>query len=145
MRLVRDAIPFIARRNRAFSLIELIIVIGILGILAALVAPKYMSVSDEALSTNLRAQLKMLRNQIALYQARTGGEFTPTGADGWDQLVNDDYLQSAPKNPLFGNASAIAAAPAAGVGWLWVENPVGSPWTLDVYAVDATGAAIYAE
>jgi len=145
MRFIGDFPLWSARRRSGFTLIELIIVIAILGILAAIVAPKYMSVSQEALNTNLHAQLKMLRNQIALFQAKTGTSFAPTGADGWEQLVNNDYLQRAPQNPLFGNASIIAAAPGAGVGWLWVENPVGSAWTLDVYAVDVTGAAIYAE
>ena len=46
------------RPRAAFSLIELLIVITILGILAAFVVPRYGAASDEALDSALASQLR---------------------------------------------------------------------------------------
>jgi prepilin-type N-terminal cleavage/methylation domain-containing protein len=127
------------------SLVELMIVIAIIGILAAIVAPKFTSMSEEAVDSTVRNQLRILRSEIVAFEAAASRRFSPAGATGWDDLRNAGLLKQSPRNPLFGNASSIAAAPAGGVGWLWTENPPGDPETLNVYAVDATGAAIYPE
>ena len=57
----------------------------------------------------------------------------------WDRLVQNNYLQTLPKNPLQNGSTSVAAAPAAGVGWVWAEASAGDSWTLNLYSVDATG------
>jgi general secretion pathway protein G len=133
-----------ATRVRAFTLIEILIVVVILGILAALVVPQFTDVSGEAMRTNLRAQLRQVRSQIELYNVQLPDPLfgpydagTPLGTF-WDGLVNNDYLQQAPRNPLQSGAtgSAVGGVAAADVGWVWDGS--------EFLATDGAGA-VFAE
>ncbi len=59
------------RTKKAFTLVEILIVVVILGILAAIVVPQFTNATQDAQTGNLRAQLKSLQNQIELFKART--------------------------------------------------------------------------
>jgi general secretion pathway protein G len=121
-----------------FTLVEILIVVVILGILAAIVVPQFTNASESAKSNSLYSQLQTIRSQFELYQVQHNGNY-PTVADltdvtnspgGWGKMVNKTdvdgtinangangpYLQQAPKNPFTGN-SVVAAAAAAGVDW----------------------------
>lgn len=56
-------------KNKGFTLVELVIVILILGILAAVAVPKFFSTSDIAVDNGLRTTLGTIRDAIQLYQA----------------------------------------------------------------------------
>ena len=133
----------LSRTRRAFTLIEILIVVVILGILAAIVIPQFTDASQEAMEASVRSQLSTLRSQIELYNVQnpaTAYQAATPVLTFWDPLVQNDYLMTPPKNPLQNNATLVAAAPAAGTGWVWMEATAGDPWTLNVYAVDLTGA-----
>ncbi|MHC4414847.1 MAG: type II secretion system protein [Planctomycetota bacterium] len=129
------------RVRRAFTLIEILIVVVILGILAAIVIPQFTDASQEAMASNLQSQLQTIRSQIELHNVQNPATLfnplVPGGAQAWDQLVLNDYLQSPPKNPLQNGSVTVAAAPAANVGWVWAD-PLG--YGISIYAVDETGA-----
>ncbi|MHC4765507.1 MAG: type IV pilin protein, partial [Planctomycetota bacterium] len=55
------------RIRQGFTLIEILIVVVILGILAAIVIPQFTDASQEAAASNLRSQLQTIRSQIELY------------------------------------------------------------------------------
>jgi len=55
------------KRRKAFTLVELIIVIIILGILAALAIPQFVTSTTEAQEATLKANLQVMRNAINLY------------------------------------------------------------------------------
>ena len=55
-----------ARARQAFTLIEILIVVVILGILAAMVIPQFVDVTDKAHEANVKAQLQTVRAQIEL-------------------------------------------------------------------------------
>ena len=122
--------------KRAFTLIEILIVVVILGILAAIVIPQFTDASEEAMTSSVKSQLQTLRSQIELYRVKNGGELPTLLVDGWDDLIDGDYIQQAPVNP-FQDSSTIAAAAAAGVGWVWDLEAGGEDG--DLYAVDADG------
>ena len=138
------------RLRRAFTLIEILIVVVILGILAAIVIPQFTDASQQAMESSVVTQLQTLRSQIELHDVQWPmNQFNPMGgglgAGAWDQLVigditdpdyNGDYLQSPPTNPLQ-NSSTVNGAPGAGVGWTW-NNANG--WGVGLYAVDENGA-----
>ena len=124
--------------RRAFTLIEILIVVVILGILAAIVVPQFTDAADDANDAAVRSQLQTLRGQIELYYAQNG-EYPNLIADGWDDMIDNDYLMGAPTNSLQ-NSSTVAAAAADGVGWVWAEKAgVSTSMVLTAVAADSTG------
>ena len=80
------------RTRRGFTLIEILIVVVILGILAALVVPNIAASGQEAAMSSARSQLVAVRGQIEMYRLRSGGVLPGvSGADGaeelWDALT----------------------------------------------------------
>jgi prepilin-type N-terminal cleavage/methylation domain-containing protein len=55
------------KRNRGFTMVELLIVVAILGILAAVVIPQFSGSTDDAKLATLDANLSQMRNAVELY------------------------------------------------------------------------------
>src|SRR4029450_2826158 len=114
--------------RKGFTLIEILIVVIILGILAAIVIPQFTNASKEAKLSSLVTMVQSLRSQIALFKLQhndrlpganpvvdSGGTFVP--ATFWAQMtlfsdlaggtvaakdathVYGPYMQSTPVNP----------------------------------------------
>lgn len=98
------------RRNRAFTLVEILIVVVILGILAAIVVPQFTNAANDARGGNVTTQLQTLNNQTELFAARNNGEYPDFDTDGWGDdatggtMIGDDYLKTAPNNPAWNPA-----------------------------------------
>jgi general secretion pathway protein G len=120
--------------KRAFTLIEILIVVVILGILAAIVIPQFSDASTEANEANVRSQLQTLRGQLELYKVQHNDVYPDLDTTQWTPLINGDYIQSAPRNPLQApaTATAVGAAAAANVGWVWDGD--------NLFATDGAGA-----
>jgi general secretion pathway protein G len=56
--------------KRGFTLVEILIVVVILGILAAIVIPQFTQASTEAKENSLASDLQTLRSQIELYKCQ---------------------------------------------------------------------------
>ena len=89
-----DAFPFLrrpvqstgaTRRSRGFTLIELMVVIVILGVLAALVVPRVLSRPDEARAVAARQDIATLMQSLKLY--RLDNRRYPTAEQGLQALV----------------------------------------------------------
>ena len=108
-------------RRRAFTLIEILIVVVILGILAAIVIPQFTDASTQATNASVKSQLQTIRGQLELYKVQNGDAYPDLVANQWVDLVTNDYLQAAPKNPLQDAATNTAVGGAAGpaVAWIW--------------------------
>ncbi|MFN4243024.1 MAG: type II secretion system protein [Tepidisphaerales bacterium] len=59
-------------RRRAFTLVEILIVVIILGILAAIVVPQFASASTDSRNSVVARNLQSLAEQFLLYEARHG-------------------------------------------------------------------------
>ena len=81
----------INRARRAFTLIEILIVVVILGILAAIVIPQFSEASDDAAQSSVRSTLQVLRSQHELYSFKEGADPTSLAV-----LVSSGYLQANP-------------------------------------------------
>ncbi len=93
-----------SRAKRAFTLVEILIVVVILGILAAIVIPQFTDASQEATMSSVKSMLQTIRSQIELYRVKNNGVLPDLSAD-WDDLVDGDYLQAAPVNPITGGSA----------------------------------------
>ena len=58
--------------RKGFTLIEVLIVIVVIAILAAIVGPRLLGAGREAREASLRAHLQELRNGLGLFQAQCG-------------------------------------------------------------------------
>ena len=145
-------------RNSGFTLVEILIVVIILGILAAIVIPQFTDASNEARLSSLQSDLQTVRSQIELYKIQhldnnPWADSVTQGTDIWTQMttVTDatgaaggnlgPYLQQPPTNPFSPAAVsttvvAAAAAPADDAAGWWFNTTTGA-----FPAVNTTGRA----
>ena len=71
--------------KRGFTLIEILIVVVILGILAAIIVPQFTNAAQDAGVSSARSQLQTLRSQVELYRVQNNGAVP---ADGYTGSVN---------------------------------------------------------
>ena len=135
-------------RKQGFTLVEILIVVVILGILAAIVIPQFTSASETAKASSLISQLQTIRSQLELYQVQHQGNYPVlTGTDGdgefWEQLTkfsNSDgdlydskaaaltagetavygpYMSKAPNNSFVSTVDSTKVAAATAADTAW--------------------------
>lgn len=95
------------RRRSGFTLVELVIVVLVLGIIAAAAAPKLFDTANDARDSATRHSLTVLRNAIELYRSQVGN-YPAAGSITTDLLP---YLQGPFPAPQAGaNQNATVAA-----------------------------------
>lgn len=99
----------VKRVRRGFTLIELMIVVAIIGILAAVAIPNYIDATDEAKAARIQADLSAIGAAVEIYRVKHGKYPTDLSA-----LVSSSgtggYLKSVPKPPVDGAYSAPNAS-----------------------------------
>lgn len=73
------------RAQAAFTLVELLLVLVILGILAALVLPKFTGRTEQARTTAAQTQISTFGTALDAFEVDTGSY--PRGNDGLNQLI----------------------------------------------------------
>ena len=117
-------------KRYAFTLVELLIVVIILGILAAVVIPQFSDASTDARVSSLVTNLATIRGQLELYKMQHNGNYPTTnltfpaqmtaGTDiaGAAGTAFGPYLQRVPNNP-FTNNNTISALAGSGSAWYY--------------------------
>ncbi len=82
--------------DRGFTLIEIMVVVTILAILAALVVPKLVGRSDDARRVAAKVQIKNIEGALQLYKLDSG--IYPSTSQGLDALVEKPNIGQIPKN-----------------------------------------------
>lgn len=117
--------------KKGFTLVELLIVIIIIAVLAAIAIPKFSNSSQRSKESSLRANLKLVRNAIDLFRADTGAfpasfaGLTASTTSGLSAAAatctiaatdwRGPYLQAVPVDPVSGSAMTYGTS-AADVG-----------------------------
>nr|WP_201443343.1 type II secretion system major pseudopilin GspG [Marinobacter nitratireducens] len=120
--------------SQGFTLIEIMVVMVILGLLVAIVAPNIMGRSDQAKVTVAETQLSNIANALDLY--RLDNSHYPSTQQGLEALVSkpsgspeprnwnpDGYLKSVPEDPW-------------GAQYQYVSPGVEGPYDLYSYGSD---------
>jgi len=122
-------------KNSGFTLVEILIVVVILGILAAIVIPQFTEASTEAKTSSLCTDLQTMRSQIELYKIQhndTPPAFATFEAQmtGTTDITGDTtgtdygpYIQKIPTNQ-FTDSAVITDDGGVTVdgGWDYVEG-----------------------
>lgn len=139
--------------TRGFTLVEILIVVIILGILAAIVIPQFTNASNDARNSSVRSTLQTVRSQLELFKSQHAGT-PPVAAGMWSIMTGKSnvtdtqtavatgtfgpYLQQAAVNPL-NQQSAVGAAAATNVGWVYSTSATGD---YTIQAVNTAGSAV---
>jgi len=125
--------------RRGFTLVEILIVVIILGILAAIVIPQFTNASNDARKANVVSQLQTLRAQIELFKLQHKEKIPQLVTQQWAQFtgktdingtvgtgaafIYGPYYQTPPANPLTPSATAttVGADATGSPGWCYDE------------------------
>lgn len=118
-----------------FTLIELMIVVAIIGILAAVAIPKFAQMIERAKEGATKSNLGAIRSAVSIYYGKNEGT-QPTDISASSAFIgtaDSNYMQELPKataTPL-GNTNAVSAVSAvpttAGSGWAF-SSVSGEVW-----------------
>jgi general secretion pathway protein G len=84
------------RQQRGFTLIELMVVLAIIGVLAALIVPNVLGRADDARITAARTDVGNVMQALKLY--KLDNQRFPTGAQGLNALILKPTTEPVPSN-----------------------------------------------
>ncbi|RII29918.1 MAG: type II secretion system protein GspG [Geobacter sp.] len=126
------------KNRRGFTLIEIMVVIVILALLAALVGPKLIGRTDDAKIGTTKTQIKQLETAIKLYKLDNGSY--PSTEQGLNALVSKPTVGVIPKNYKDGGYLESKQVPKDGWGNDFIYVSPGEHGDYDLYSYGADGA-----
>ncbi len=95
--------------SRGFTLMEMLIVVTIIAILAAIVLPRFVVSSASAKASVYQAEKQTINSQLELYYFTNGSYPTAMTEAGWGDNYTDYWPDGVPTSDVYGNAWVIDA------------------------------------
>jgi len=121
--------------NRGFTLIEVMVVIVILGILAAIVVPRVMDRPDTARLAKVKSDVRTLESALQLYKLDNFSY--PTTDQGLEALASKPSGEPEPRNWKDGGYVNPLPRDPWGNNYLYLNPGVHAP--VDIYSLGADG------
>lgn len=129
-------LPIPARRQQSgFTLMEIMVVIFILGLLVAIVAPSVLGNQDKAMQQKVRSDLASLEQALDMY--RLDNLRYPTAEQGLQALQRKPQVQPLP--PSYRADGYIRRLPEDPWGMPYQYRIPGSHGRVDIYSLGADG------
>jgi len=123
------------KRQRGFSLVEILVVLVILGLLVSVVAPTVLNRADEARVRKVYADFANIETALKLY--RLDNFVYPTTEQGLEALVTASTLDPAPRN--FKRGGYLERLPVDPWGRPYLYLSPGENGEFDLYSLGADG------
>lgn len=98
--------------REGFTLVELMVVVAVIAILAAVAMPQFMSAGDKARTAKIKSDQQTIANAAQLYMVDSSTSTVPTV----DELYKAGYLSENVKTPKGGNYTISSVANDGGSG-----------------------------
>lgn len=132
------------QKNRGFTLLEILVVIAVIGILAAILVPRFTGIQTDAKKKQAMAELGSLKTAVEVYRNNNNGY--PAAAT-WDSLLvaqTNRIVDEVPSDPFrtSGKYSYALDTTAGSYYVIYSYGPDGAEGTITVAAdaVTASGA-----
>lgn len=105
------------KKQRAFTLIELMVVMAIVALLLSIAAPRYFNHLERAREATLRQSLAVMRDAIDKFHGDTSAY-----PETLEELAQKRYLRAVPVDPLTDSTDTwviVPPPPANGAGRVW--------------------------
>ena len=122
------------RTRKGFTLVEILIVVIILGILAAVVIPQFTEASNDARQSALASDLQTVRSQLELYKVQHLEKYPDVDKDGIADTAN--FIAR-----LTGRTDADTTLNAAGAFGPYLQKFPSNPWVSGAASADVSFGA----
>ena len=138
------------RKQKGFTLVELVVVVMIIGILVAIAAPKMVNITGDATDNSVRMSLNVVRDAIETFASQNAGSYPDDTNDAAFKAAIKPYVRGNFPASLVGtndNTVTISAAdPLVADGATgWMYNGTTGEFIINSTVVSQDGSTTYAQ
>ncbi|MDR3354650.1 MAG: type II secretion system major pseudopilin GspG [Synergistaceae bacterium] len=125
------------KRRSGFTLVEIMVVVVIIGMLAAIIGPRLSDNTDQARITSTKTQITQIENVLQMFHINNG--FFPTTEQGLRALIEKPTIPPEPKNFPRGGYMNSKSLPKDAWGNEFIYKCPGENGDYDIISLGADG------